>query len=268
MDILALRKQFDRIGARVAVSPVVVERWQRTRGPGIDIGSDRTGEFFDIRVRPTEAVSYDVVDVQPRMRHLLLLARRDGGVKEKYLCGHDERHWFVCAVPERHGISGVVTAMQALQPTEVRIVAEQSLRPKLRLRRHNAAFIRQGEWFFVPAPDLVVDERRIHRNEPISRGGGGKPHWCEFLHRRDGEAVMVCRQHPGGLTMDEYERLIQAQPSARMWRWQARRRNATVYVRGRVSHPDHRTVVLPSWHRVLMNTESEAAASRNVVFLD
>jgi hypothetical protein len=46
------------------------------------------------------------------------------------------------------------------------------------------------------------------------------------------------------------------------------RRNAAVYVRGRISHPDHKAVVLDDWHRVLMNTEHEAPASRNVVFLD
>jgi hypothetical protein len=31
------------------------------------------------------------------MRHLLLMAR--SWTKDKFLCGHDERHWFVCAVP-------------------------------------------------------------------------------------------------------------------------------------------------------------------------
>ena len=33
-------------------------------------------------------------------------------------------------------------------------------------------------------------------------------------------------------------------------------------------HPDHATVVLPGWHRVLMNTEQGARAMRHVVFLD
>jgi hypothetical protein len=46
------------------------------------------------------------------------------------------------------------------------------------------------------------------------------------------------------------------------------RRGAEVYVRGRVWHADHKTVVLHGWHRVHMNTENEAALAPSVVFLD
>ena len=46
------------------------------------------------------------------------------------------------------------------------------------------------------------------------------------------------------------------------------RRNAAVYVRGRVWHPDHKTIVLNEWHRVMMNTEGQALGGRTVVFLD
>jgi len=45
-------------------------------------------------------------------------------------------------------------------------------------------------------------------------------------------------------------------------------RNAGVYVRGRIRHPDHATIRLHGWHRVLMNTESQAKAMRSVAFLD
>ena len=45
-------------------------------------------------------------------------------------------------------------------------------------------------------------------------------------------------------------------------------RNPLVYVRGRVRHPDHATINLRGWHRVVMNTESQARAMRNVAFLD
>ena len=40
--------------------------------------------------------------------------------KDKFLCGHDERHWFVAGVPERAPVSNVVTAMEALKPDVVR----------------------------------------------------------------------------------------------------------------------------------------------------
>ena len=46
------------------------------------------------------------------------------------------------------------------------------------------------------------------------------------------------------------------------------RRNPLVYVRGRVRHADHKTIMLHGWHRVLMNTERQSQAMRNVAFLD
>lgn len=42
-------------------------------------------------------------------------------------------------------------------------------------------------------------------------------------------------------------------------------RDAAVYARGEVRHPDDATLVLPFWHRVLMSLERTAP---NVVFLD
>jgi hypothetical protein len=264
MDIELLRTKFGRIGARLQVTEVAM---RSQRGPGIDIRADNIGEYFDIRVPANDRVDYDVVDLQPKLRHLLLLARRADG-KEKYLCGHDERHWFVCAVPERRGVASVVAAMEALQPAEVRMLATRTLRPKDRLRRHIEVFIRQGEWFFVPDENIVVNERFVHTNEPISRGNGSKPHMCQFLYRHGGEAVMVCSRHPRGVTIQQYHKILQTQPKAAQWDWRSMQRNAAVYVRGRISHPDHKTVVLDSWHRVLMNTEHEAPGRHNVVFLD
>jgi hypothetical protein len=265
MELELLRTQFGRMGARIHVT-YVTGRGQRA--DGIDIRADNTGEYFDIRLRANDSVDYEVIDLRPNMRHLLLLARREGS-KEKYLCGHDERHWFVCAVPERQGLTSVVAAMEALQPLEIRALAERTIRRgKDRLRRHNEAFIRQGEWFFIPDARVIVDERLTHRNEPISRGNGSKPHMCQLLYRHGGEVVMVCHRHPTGVAPEQYRQIVQAQPSAAQWNWRSVRRNATVYVRGRISHPDHKTIVLDGWHRVLMNTESEAPGSHHVVFLD
>jgi hypothetical protein len=44
--------------------------------------------------------------------------------------------------------------------------------------------------------------------------------------------------------------------------------NAQAYACGKVRHPDHKTIRLDVWHRVLMNTENEAPAMRHLVFLD
>jgi hypothetical protein len=43
---------------------------------------------------------------------------------------------------------------------------------------------------------------------------------------------------------------------------------ADVFAKGAIRHPDHATIDLAGWHRVLMNTEQHARAMQHVVFLD
>ena len=263
MESKLLETMFGRMGARVAIRGTINERDRA----GINIRSDEHGEYFDIRVRPNEEVEYEVVDIQPRLKHLLLMARREHS-KNKFLCGHDERHWFVCAVPGG-SVTNVVKAMEALQPEEVRTAVRRRVkRIKNRLRRRNEAFVRQGEWFFIPAPELVVNPKLVRRDEPISRGNGGKSHTCQFLFRTGGELVYVCGIRPLGLKEVQLNALFRSDPEARYWGWNQRWRDPLVYVRGRVSHPDHKTIVLDGWHRVLMNTENLAPGASRVVFLD
>jgi hypothetical protein len=255
------------MGARLQVHDTAEGTRRRPRRAGIDIGWDEKGEFFDITLSRRERVEYEVVDLRPDMRHLLLLGRREGQ-KEKYLCGHDERHWFVCAVPGT-SVSGVMTAMESLQPELVRASVRTSLRRrKHRFNRRNEAFVRQGEWFFIPQPDLVVPEKLMLRNEPLRRGGGSKPHTCQFAYRSGGVSVMVCARYPQGLTHEQYRRVLAATPNAARYGWRQMMRDPAVYVRGRVWHRDHKTVVLDGWHRVVMNTEAEAPFAPRVVFLD
>jgi hypothetical protein len=263
METQLLETMFGRMGARLKIR----ESLDRRSPAGIDIRSDNRGEYFDIGIEPNVRVEYEVVDIRHEMRHLLLMSRRDNG-KQKFLCGHDERHWFVCAVPG-NSVANVVTAMESLQPAEVRQVVRRKVkRIKNRLRRRNEAFVRQGEWFFIPTPELVVNPKLILKNEPISRGRGSKPHMCQYLNRTGGELVYVCSQYPRGLTAGQYSSLLKRDSRANNWAWTRMQRNASVYVRGRVWHPDHKTIVLDGWHRVLMNTESEAPGARSVVFLD
>ena len=268
MDIELLKRHFAGIGARVKVAEVKVVRSGIVRmrvDAGINIGADAQGEFFDIKIDAESPRDYRVVDLRPEQHHLLLLSEKD---KAKFLCGFDERHWFVCAVPG-NGVASVRSAMEALQPAEVRQAVQSRVkRAKNRLRRRNEAFVRQGEWFFIAEPNLVVDEALVRRNEPLSRGGGSKAHMCQYAYRANGELVMVCDHHPAGVAMDSYGKILRSNPKARNWNWRQMMRNAAFYVRGRVWHPDHKTVVLGGWHRVLMNTENLAPGRSNVTFLD
>jgi len=158
--------------------------------------------------------------------------------------------------------------MDALQPQDVRdSLASNPVSSRKRYARKNRAFRRQGEWFFVPAPSVVVNEKLILRDEPLSRGRG-KPHLVEQLHRTGGELVYVCATHPAGIAEAEYRKLIRSNPNAARWHWSRMVRNAGVYARGTVRHSDHATITLPFWHRVLMNTESQSRTMAHVAFLD
>jgi len=266
IDTISLSKKFEQIGARVQLRPVISNIYRREVA-GIDIRADHKGEYFDIRLAHDDEVDYEVIDVRPDMRHLLLMARRSWE-KQKFLCGHDERHWFVCAVPGE-SVSNVVNAMEALQPREVkRVVNRRVKRVKDRLRRRNKAFVRQGEWFFVPVEALTVNPKLVLRNEPLSRGGGSKSHMCQYLYRTGGEMVWVSPRYPQGISEARYRALLPALSKAESWGFKQMMREPMVYVRGRVWHPDHKTIVLNDWHRVLMNTEWQAPGARNVVFLD
>ena len=91
---------------------------------------------------------------------------------------------------------------------------------------------------------------------------------CQYLYRGGGEIVWVSRQHPQGVTEYRYRSILLTVKGAKKWDWRQMRREPTVYVRGRVWHPDHKTIVLECWHQVMMNTEGMAPGFRNVVFLD
>jgi hypothetical protein len=150
MDTSRIIEKFARMGVRARV--------RAFRDLRIDVGRDRKGEFFDIACDP-DRTEIEVVDVRPALRHLLLLAREPGAggaarsartVKQKFLCGHDERHWFAAAVPESGGASDVRTAFLALKPSEIRRAeAILGVPERKRSRRRNRASVRQGEWFFI-----------------------------------------------------------------------------------------------------------------------
>jgi hypothetical protein len=258
METEALQRRFAAIGARVKITG------ERHGSPQIDVRSDRRGEFFEVRfVGRGHAVDLEVVDVKRTERHLLLLARDDEG-KSKFLCGHDERHWFVAAVPETaRGVTGVQTAKTALQPTLVRDAIER-VRPKNAFRRRNPAYVRQGEWFFVAAPRIDPPVTAVLFDEPVSRGRG-KPHMMQFAYRRGGELVWVNYRYPNGITDAQYRDLSRAEQRGS---WTRMMRDAEVFAKGAIRHPDHATVVLRGWHRVAMNTEQAARAMRHVAFLD
>ena len=191
--------------------PPSTRTWIHPTDYAVDIQHDGTGEFFELRL-PThlsDSLNVSVMQSELKRRHLLLVVRQSGNDAklDRFLCGLDEREWFVAAVPG--GASSVRQAMDALQPQDVRAaLARHQVSSRKRYARKNRAFHRQGEWFFIPALELNPDPKLILQ------------------------------------------------------------RDAAVYARGQIRHPDHRTITLPHWHRVMMNTETQSRTMANVAFLD
>src|SRR5437868_906808 len=216
MNVNQIESRFAQMGARLKVRDVP-DRWDgTTRDYAMDLQRDRKGQFFELRIPQhlRGAVEASVTQAEPKQRHLLLFVRKTGDQPQldRFLCGHDEREWFVAAVPG--GASSVRQALDALQPAGVRdALTRNHVSSRKRYARKNRAFRRQGEWFFVPEPSFVADEKLILRNEPLRRGAG-KPHIVEQLFRTGGETVHVCRQHPNGILPKEYRELLRANPKA------------------------------------------------------
>jgi hypothetical protein len=240
-----LCRHFSRMGARVLLRGTGIRQRAKIR---IDVSRDRSGEFFDIRCE--DDVAPEVLDVQPRLHHLVLMVR-DGNDRNKFLLGRDERHWFAAAVPG-DGVRDVQTAIESLRPTEI----------------EGREALRQGEWFFVPERSVNDKNAVIHLNEPLSRGGGSKSHICAEMMRRGGETVMVSREYPAGIDLARYRQLIATNPNASGFAWRRMTRDAEVYARGEVRHRDHKTIDLYGWHRVYMNRERFARHAPQIAFLD
>jgi hypothetical protein len=269
-----VREAFERIGARLVVGP---QPRNRALPFTIDVITRNRREAFELRINAPEQVDFGVLALDARRRHLLLQAwtvARDESRSARFrmLCGHDERHWFVAGIANRSANS-IDAAMESLKPgTAKRAQAAKHVRAKRLHSRRNAGFLRQGEWFFIPAPEFEPGPlTSIQRNEPLSRGVRSKPHWAEQLVRTGGEQVWLTKRSQDVFTEAEREELFAADPIARGWVWRKRMRNADVYVRGRVRHSDHATITLPIWHSVIMNTENDRSLigdSSPIMFLD
>lgn len=279
MNTYILQQQFAQIGARLEVKTALpddqrfISLGRRSPAPPdylLDITRLAGDEQFSLTLRPgiNQELEFLAVDVRPEQRHLLLLIKPtvSGRDKEKFLCGHDERHWFVAPIPRRQHITNISQAMEILKPAEaIRSQWRQQVRDKNWNKRHNAGFLRQGEWFFIPLPNFTPPNNLyIMTNEPIQRTGG-KAHYVQHLYRTGGSKVYVSRKYPQGIGETQYQRLIAKDPAVEKIRWTIMQRDPQVYAKGKVTHPDHATINLPFWHQVFMSGENRSA---NIVFLD
>jgi hypothetical protein len=170
-------------------------------------------------------------DVPPeQVRHLRLL-------KESATAWTFER-WtpavmrrYLCGMDESHlfiaQVDGGTTVRDAHRLLKPEAVREAD-------RSAPGRTLRQGEWFFLrpPSAEARLLELRIREAPYIVRrseslGGNGRPHVADEVVRLD---------------------------------------PARVYARGRIRHPDHKTLVLSEWRRVHRNSEVRTPVGSNGVF--
>lgn len=278
MNTTVIEKKFNEMGARVKINKSNPRRRLNSNSNfAIDILRDSDGQYFDVQVK--NEIEVLISDVQKKDRHLLLMTKDPTENVHKpeikrFLCGHDEREWFTAAIPG--AISTVIQAKQALKPANLQHiellggVKAKDLQKRRRKLASGGKIIRQGEFMFVPEPNLKVNENRaldlVFRNEPLNRGGQrvGKPHTAQFLHRRGGENVYVRGSRV--ISVADYEKITDSKEKRN---WRLMKRNPAAFVKGKITHSDHATVYLGDvWHRVVVNTEGNAKGSENVVFLD
>ena len=257
MEKQFLERHFEEMGARVKFRPLERDRRHPDSGATsfiIDINNDKQGPYFDIAMS-RNAPELEVLQTLPKERHLLLYSR-DG---QRFLCGHDERNWFVA--PIDGAVSSVRAAKQSLLPPAVWDQVK-NLPPGDVDSRRNAVFKRQGEWFFLPT-NCEFHNPVVHKNEPLQRTPGSKPHICQELIREGGELVYIVRSRV--YTEKEYKERKKRDPDFDRHGFQTLIRNPRVYVRGYVRHEDHATIKLKDWHRVFINAE---LTTSSVSFLD
>jgi hypothetical protein len=206
----SLRHAFAEIGARLAADTFGT-RFE------IDIVSRNGAESYQMQRPRFDALRFDVMDVNPHLRHLVLdVSGERLPISGRYLCGHDESHWFVAGLEFGRRTMTVRGAMESLKPELVCRAQRRMGVAHRRHRRRTAVYVRQGEWFFLPRPKMHVADVLIEQGGRLTREGG-KPHRVDELYRAPGR--------------DE------------------------TFVRGRVQHADHETIVLDAWHRVVRNNE-------------
>lgn len=261
----SLVKRFAEVGLRLKIMEEPANLRPRDRV----FGGGRRGFSIDIRERGTPREHFiiswgsnikniQVLGTKPEVRHLVLFVEtedpiqdvvkremvngrmtnfvheraRPARAKRRFLCGYDEREYFVAALPSSSTATTVDQAFRDLKPGPVLISGGKQ-----------SGTLRQGEWFLIPAPNFNPAGRAVLRNEPLVRQGGGKPHMASQLVRTGGKSIKF----------EVGERLPDGRIATRA---QVMTENPDVFITGTLRHPDHKTKKLQGWYRVLANTET------------
>jgi hypothetical protein len=156
------------------------------------------------------------------------------GNKRHYLCGVDERQLFIAEMPK--GISSVKQAHEELKGGVVR-TAEG---------RAPGRTQRQGEWFFL---NCTPEETRRINAAVRARLSAVRI----LKNQRVGSGIIPTSGQPHIAT----EQL--SLPAPELDHGFSTNARPDVFIRGKVTHPDHRPLKFKQWRKVLLNNEARAS---------
>ncbi|MFA5276494.1 MAG: hypothetical protein WC417_06360 [Candidatus Omnitrophota bacterium] len=102
-----------------------------------------------------------------------------------YICGMDEGSYFVSQLPRK--VTTISGAYKMLKPYKVQQAEKDGLR-----------VIRQGEWFFIPRPDIKIKEKQFVKSGTLPRENEqSNKHICTRLFKSKGRfyAKGICRHY-------------------------------------------------------------------------
>ncbi len=87
---------------RYAFQAIGAEAFVETTGRIFEIDVRQSGdrETYRLKYPLADTIRAEALDVRPKQRHLVLdVSGWRLPISGRYLCGHDERHWFVASLP-------------------------------------------------------------------------------------------------------------------------------------------------------------------------
>lgn len=261
-----LSKAFKQIGVDFQCRTTPRPRFARSNFVDDGISINTRGNKlspFTLTVGKDAHGEINVLNVNPDEKGILIQIKQDD-TKASFLCGLDEMdHTFIARVAN-HGVTNVFSAKEALKPAAVREAerkAPKMGKKKNKHKRRNAARLRQGEWFFVPSPDFDPDNKySIRKNAPLIRGSS-RAHRAQFAVDVAGETRYFHRNDNRSISEKQFQRLVKGNPDERVM-WEVRSLSSFIFVKGKITAPDHKTLNLKVWHRAIPNEELSLTTGR------
>lgn len=228
----------------------VEQEFEETIDPSwVKRASRRHKDWLQRFLRENGLQRSDLARVQPK-DGVLIVKRKTPADIRYFLMGVDERQLFIAQLTRS---ATTVEGARKLLGNTVQFAEG---------KRRGSSIDRQGEWFFLEttreqreAIDKLIRKNVIQVRNKVAIGAfmnrGGNPHRAdELVHFQDTEGRLAAR-HPEMLNFPVRER--------------------KVFIKGKVTHQDHKTVHFHQWREVVANNEgatARAAGSSGVFWVD